>query len=172
MNAPDKPQRRRVLRWTLDLLLIVLVIGSVRLWMQRGMADGEAPPLSAVTLDGAPFSLADRKGPPLLLHFWATWCGVCSLSQSGVDALARDRPVITVAMNSGDAAAVRRHLRQHGLSHPVIVDPENTIAARFGVSAVPASFIIDREQRIRYRSTGYAPAWELRLRLWWYSLRG
>lgn len=155
----------RWISWPVQLLVVILLIGGLRLWMQGGMAEGHAPNIDATTLDGTRIQLADYAGEPLLLHFWAIWCGVCALTQPGIDQLAKDRPVLTVALRSGDRAAVRRHMADKGFDHRVILDENGTLAERFGVRGVPASFLIDGEQRIAFRNTGVTPAWELRLRM-------
>ncbi|WP_420427411.1 protein disulfide oxidoreductase [Algiphilus sp.] len=158
-------------RWLVDALIIVMIVAGVRLWMQRGMADGEAPEIAASTLDGTPVLLSQYADEPVLVHFWATWCAVCGLTQAGVDRLAEDRPVLTVALRSGTVEEVERHLQREGLRHPVLLDPDGAIAARFGVQGVPASFIVDTQGRIRFRNTGLTPAWELRLRMAWIDWR-
>lgn len=167
----SRPRARRWQRWLIDLLVLLLIVGSVRLWMQRGMIDGDAPEIAAATLDGTPVLLSQFADEAVLVHFWATWCGVCALTQGGIDRLSAERPVLTVALRSGGGDAVMRHLQRHELSHPVVLDDDGALAERFGVQGVPASFIVDRHGRIRYRNTGLTPAWELRLRMWWISRR-
>jgi thiol-disulfide isomerase/thioredoxin len=175
-----------------ELVVVLAIILGVRAWQQQGVASGPAPPLAGVLLDGQEyFSLAAPDGQaekpllglspwgrlrtphlghpwrsPVLVHFWSTWCPVCRLEQSSIDALARRAPVITVAMQSGDRDAVARHLRNEALSFPVLNDPDGAIAARWGVRAVPASFIVDGAGQIRYVETGYTTGVGLRLRLW------
>jgi thiol-disulfide isomerase/thioredoxin len=166
-NAASEAKAPRWRRWLAEALVVVLIVTGVRMWMQRGMTDGEAPALAAITLDGKPVQLADYADGPILLHFWASWCGVCALTQPGVDALSDDKAVLTVALHSGGAEAVSAHMQREGLSHPVVLDDSGVLAGRFGVSGVPASFIIDSAGRIRYRNTGLTPAWELRLRMAW-----
>ena len=102
----------------------------------------------------------------MLVHFWATWCPICRAEQGSIDALARDTPVITVAMQSGDRNAVVQHLRKEELNFPVLNDPDGVIAAQWGVRAVPASFIVDGAGQIRYVEVGYTTGIGLRLRLW------
>lgn len=171
-SPKDDPKRPRWRRWLVEALIVVVIVVGVRSWMQRGMVDGETPELAAATLDGEAVLLSRHADEPVLLHFWASWCGVCSITQPGIDKLAGDRPVLTVAMQSGGAEAVQRHLQRKGLTHPVIVDESGALAERFGVSGVPASFLIDADGRIRYRNTGLTPAWELRLRMAWLRWRG
>jgi len=146
-------------------VLLVLIVG-IRAWQQSGTASGPAPALAGELLDGKPVSLAAFAGRPVLVHFWATWCPICRAEQGSIDALARDVPVITVAMQSGDRDAVVQHLRKEELSFPVLNDPAGEIAAQWGVRAVPASFIVDGAGQIRFLEIGYTTGVGLRLRLW------
>ena len=158
--------KRRWLRRAVEVVVVLALILGARAWQQSGIASGPAPALTGVLLDGKPVTLAAFSGRPVLVHFWATWCPICRLEQDSIDALARDAAVITVAMQSGDRAAVVQHLRNETLSFPVLNDPDGVIAAQWGVRAVPASFIVDGAGQIRYVEVGYTTGIGLRLRLW------
>ena len=146
-------------------MVLVLILG-IRAWQQSGTASGPAPALAGELLDGKPVALAAFAGQPVLVHFWATWCPICRAEQGSIDALARDLPVITVAMQSGDREAVIQFLRKETLSFPVLNDPDGVLAAQWGVRAVPASFIVDGAGQIRFLEIGYSTGVGLRLRLW------
>ncbi|MDD3518725.1 MAG: redoxin family protein [Chromatiales bacterium] len=161
-----KPSRRRWLRWGVELLVIATLILGLRAWQMRDLVAGDAPALDAVLLDGTPVSLADYRGRPVLVYFWATWCGVCKANSGFVQGVSGDWPVLTVAMQSGGADEIRRHLGEHGLDFPVIPDELGQLSGRFGVRVVPTNFIIDGDGRIRYREVGFTTGWGLRLRLW------
>ncbi len=155
--------RSRVRRWLLEIGLLLLVFFGVRAWMTQDLAAGPTPPLNGLTLDGQPVQLAGDQ--PVLVHFWATWCPVCRTQEGTIDAIARDHRVITVALQSGEAAELRHHLEAEGLSLTVIPDPEGRIAAAWGVTGVPASFVV-RDGTIRFREKGYTSGPGLRARLW------
>ncbi|MBC7173859.1 MAG: protein disulfide oxidoreductase [Polyangiaceae bacterium] len=115
--------------------------------------------------DGALIELARAPGEPVLVHFWATWCGVCRAEEGTIDALADDHRVITIATQSGGAAEVGRYLSERGLDFPTVVDPHGEIARRWGVSAFPTSFVIDADGAIRNIEVGYTTSLGLRARL-------
>ena len=159
--------RRRVLRYAVELVVVLAIILAVRAWQQQDVVSGSAPALAGMLLDGKKhFSLTALNGQPVLVHFWATWCPVCRAEQDSIEALAKEYPTITVAMQSGGAEVVAAHLNKEALSFPVLNDPDGTIAAQWGVRAVPASFVVDGAGRIRFVEVGYTTGIGLRARLW------
>lgn len=159
--------KSRRVRLVAEIVVFVLIVFAVHAYNQRGTARGMAPPLEGTLLDGHHFDLASLRGRPVLVQFWATWCPICRLELGSIAAIAKDHAVITVAQQSGQAAAVRTFLKRQGVSFPVIVDPEGVLAQRYGVRAVPASFVIGPHGRIRFVEVGYTTGWGLRARLWW-----
>lgn len=143
-----------------------MLLLSIRAYQRRDMPGGAAPPLAGSDLQGQPVSLADYRGKPVLLHFWATWCGVCKVEQHNIDALTRDLPVLSVASQSGDANEVAAFVRERGIAPRVVVDEESTLARRFGVHAFPATFVIDARGAIRHVEVGYTTELGLRARMW------
>ena len=100
------------------------------------------------------------------MHFWASWCPICRAEQGSIEALARDYPAVTVAMQSGSDEEVARYMQKEALGLPVLNDPEGMLAAQWGVRGVPASFIVDGAGQIRFVEVGYTTEIGLRLRLW------
>ena len=167
---------RRV-RWGAHLrtlLMVLAVLLAAHFWQTRHVPRGPAPDFSALAVsaqDGAVLTLAQWRaahpGQPVALHFWADWCPICKLEEHSVSRVARDWPVLTVAMRSGDVAAVRRVLGQRALNWPTVIDPDGTVAGRYGFGAVPAFVAIGQDGRIRATSVGYTTELGMRLRLWW-----
>ncbi|MDO5693350.1 MAG: protein disulfide oxidoreductase [Pseudomonadota bacterium] len=157
---------------TLGMVLAVFL--TTHLWQTRHVPSGPAPEFSALAVsarDGAVLSLAQWRaahpGRPVALHFWAEWCPICKVEEHSVSRVSRDWPVLTVAMQSGDVAAVRRVLARRSLSWATVIDPDGTLAARYGFRAVPAFVVIGGDGRIRATSVGYTSEIGMRLRLWW-----
>lgn len=149
-----------------NVLVLVIIVAGIRWWQHRDMVSGAAPALQGVTLAGQPYTLAARPGKPVLVHFWATWCPICRMGQGGIDAIARDHLVVTVAMQSGDAQEIRAYLAKQGVGFPVLLDPDGALSSAWGVPAVPASFVVDAAGRIRFATVGYTTEAGLRARLW------
>jgi len=151
----------------LEILVILLIVASLRVYQTRNIVAGPAPVFDAVLLDGTPVSLAQLRGRPLLLHFWASWCPVCRVEQDTIQSISRDYPVLTVSIDDMPAAKLVEWMGEQGVSYPVIADPSRALSGRYGVNGVPTSIIIDAGGQIRFTEVGYTTEAGLRLRLWW-----
>ncbi len=167
----DKPAQSRAAKWrgyAVNLLIVIIVVTLVRTWQQRDIVSGIAPPLRGVTLAGQSYALSAHPQQPVLVHFWATWCPVCRAEQGNIAAISADNPnVITVAMQSGKPEEVARHMHEQKIHFPVLNDADGGLSTAWGVHAVPASFIIAPDGKIRFVEIGYTTEIGLRLRLWW-----
>jgi thiol-disulfide isomerase/thioredoxin len=168
--ANETNSKSRAARWrdfAINVLLFTVVIAGIRAWQQRDMASGVAPVLQGVTIAGQSYTLPAHPAQPVLVHFWATWCPVCRTEQSSIAAIAHDDPsLITIAMQSGKPQEVIQHMKEQGIDFPVVNDPDGSISRAWGVHAVPASFIVAPDGRIRFVEVGYTTSVGLRLRLW------
>lgn len=165
MRLSKGAPRTRWVRWGGNLLLLIILLAAVQWWQARGLAGGKAPELSGRNLSGDSISLQDYRGRPVLVHFWATWCPICRLEEKGIDSLALDYPVLTVATRSGSADALQQYLEAASLSFPVIVDDEGGIADRWRVRGVPVSYIVDAGGNISWAGAGYGTETGLRARM-------
>ncbi len=164
------------------LLLVAVVFFGVQGWQTRAVPD-ILPADARVQLlrgDGSThdMSLAEAvalmrtafEGQPVALHLWAEWCAICRVEEGSVTALGRDWPVLTVAMQSGPAAAVTQVQRQRGLPWVTLVDTQGQLTRELGFSAVPAFVVVDAKGRLRAPTVGFTSETGMRLRLWWARL--
>jgi peroxiredoxin len=152
--------------WSLQALLLLILLYAVHLWQTRNVVSGSAPPLVGQTLQGNRFDLAESHGAPQVVHFWATWCPVCGLELDNIAGLHPEHRVISVAMLSGSDKQILAYLSDQELDFPVISDPQGKLASTWGVTGVPATFVLDREGKIRFVEVGYTTSLGLRARLW------
>lgn len=171
ISVPERPtpahtRRRRIGRIAREIAIAVALLLGIRSCQQRGLPEGPAPALAGADLHGKPTDLADYRGAPVLLYFWATWCGVCEVEAANVQALSADLPVVGVASQSGDAATVRAHMAQEGLTFRSLNDPTGSLAKRFGVRAFPTLLVVDGAGHIAHAEVGYTTTLGLRARMW------
>jgi thiol-disulfide isomerase/thioredoxin len=114
---------------------------------------------NAVT--GATVSLQDaEKSGPVVLDFWATWCGPCRQELPHIAALAKKfrGRVQFYGVNSNDKPAqIQAFFRQFPPSFPTLVDARQTVGMAYGASAIPLTVLIDRQGRVRLLASGYDP---------------
>ena len=161
---------KKYYRLIVELTLILVILFAVRFWVQLDVASGTAPNISAFMLDGQYFDLYQNKPRPILVHFWATWCPVCKFEQSNIENIAKDHPVITIAMQSGDEHELNQFMREEKLSFNVINDESGELSRKYIIRGVPVSFIVNKENKIEFVEVGYTTELGLRMRLWWAGL--
>ena len=156
-------------RWQRRLLEAALILGVIfgaQYWQTRGLPEGIAPPLVGVLTDGQTIKVG-AGDTATLVAFWATWCPVCKAEEGNIVAVAKGHRVIPVAMQSGDAATVLKHLKERGIDLPQLIDADGRHAMNWRVSGVPTHFVVDGAGNVRFRVVGYATTWGLKARLWW-----
>ncbi len=154
----------------LEAVLIIAVVVAVQMYQSRGLPEGAAPPLEGVLTNGLPVKVGAGQtatGAATLVAFWATWCPVCKAEEGNIVSVAKDHHVVSVAMQSGDAAAVTKHLKERGIDLPTLVDADGRHANNWRVRGVPTHFVVDAAGNVRFRVVGYATTWGLKARLWW-----
>jgi len=118
----------------------------------RGYPSGTTPPLfNGHTLDARRVSIADLRGKVLLVNFWASWCRECRPEMPALERLHRElapRGLAVVGINAReDREAVRRYAKDLDLTFTLVLDPDGTINAAYGVVGLPTTFVIGRDGR-------------------------
>jgi peroxiredoxin len=100
-------------------------------------------------LDGGTFRLADQRGKVVLVNFWATWCPPCLEEMPAMERLWRkhkDAGFVLVAVSvDTDPKKVAPFVTEYKLTFPIALDPKMSVAERYGVRALPSSFILGKD---------------------------
>ena len=117
-----------------------------------------APGFQLTDTDGQSVSLSGFKGEPVLLNFWATWCGPCRMEMPYIQEVYNRRSehgVVVLSINIGESLTrVEEFMQDYNLSFPVLLDFEGNVAERYNVGGIPTTYFIDSEGIIRDMQIG------------------
>lgn len=139
-------------------VMSVLLAGGAHAAGFEARAATPAPELKARDLAGVPKTLADYRGEVVLLNFWASWCPPCLREMPSMERLRvkmAGRPLEIVALDSAETPEeVNAYLSRMKLGFPILLDPDGSNTRRWKVFALPTTFLLDAEGRVRYVLTG------------------
>lgn len=148
------------------LLFFALWIGYVLLVPNaNGKAPGtgipigaQAPDFELKTIDGKIVRLADFKGQPVMLNFFATWCPPCRTEMPTLQEIYREyesQGFVLLAINLNESnLAVNKFRESYGLTFPIVIDKEDRVSRVYDIVPLPTSYFVDRNGVVQGRWTG------------------
>ena len=112
----------------------------------------QAPDFTVYDLEGDPHRLSDYFGKPIVLNFWASWCGPCKSEMPDFEKvyqeLGEQVQFFVVNLTDGSMETVDTaygYIQEQGYTFPVFYDTDYDAASTYGISSIPTSFFIDSE---------------------------
>jgi thiol-disulfide isomerase/thioredoxin len=158
-NKTQKSLGQRIKRWSKELLSILLIVGVISAAMDfyrsQSMPQGNAIPMVGTSIQGEEIDLIElsKQGEPVIVYFWATWCGACKFVSPSVDWLAKSHNVVSVSLSSGPDERVSRYLKAKDYSFDVLNDTSGQIGRDWAISVTPTIAII-KDGEIKSITTG------------------
>ena len=105
---------------------------------------------------GEPLSLEQFRGRPVVLNFWATWCGPCYEEHPLLVSAARALPQVQFVgvVFQDTEERIRQFLAERGSAYPTLIDDAGKTAIAYGVGGVPETFFLDGTGRIVAKYSG------------------
>jgi peroxiredoxin len=116
-----------------------------------------APDFTATTLDGETIILDELRGQPVVLNFWATWCGYCRYQmpflQAASEEKANEMEFIGINIRE-NIDKVRQVIEYEGIDYTIVLDGNGAVANSYNVRPIPATFFLDEQGIIKQIKIG------------------
>jgi len=119
-----------------------------------------APDFELQNLEGQTVSLSDYRGSPVMLNFWASWCGPCRSEMPFFQQVYEDTEweaagLVILGVNIGESPSVAGgFMEDNGFTFPVLLDMTGEVAEMYNTRSIPATFFIDERGIIRHSDVG------------------
>lgn len=180
----------RQTRFTWSILLVLAaLLGSAWIAVSRAPVTTPAAPISLTeapivgyhapdfTLTspiGKSYTLSEiiaqngAAGQPVVLNFWASWCGPCRLEMPYFQnlSLKYNGRIGFIGVNQGESAQIVTDFgNEYNITYPLLADPDNTVNLRYDVRSLPTTVLIDRSGLVREVIIGAISQGTLEIRL-------
>ncbi len=159
------------------VILLALVLGGAWIFYSQAVTSGgvtggdaaalapapvaghPAPNFELKTLKGETLKLSDFQGKPVVVNFWATWCGPCraefpDFQEASVEN-ADDLVIIGVNSTASDQVEwVEDFVAEMGATFPIVLDEEGQVSETYQIRGLPTTIFVDRDGIVNEVFTG------------------
>lgn len=124
----------------------------------RSLLGLQAPDFTLQDTAGHSVNLQALQGKVVIVDFWATWCGPCRAQMPELQRIfleSAKKGLVVLGLNLGETAKeVVPFAAQESYTFPLLLGSEPDVSAKYFISAIPSTFVVDRHGRITFTSSG------------------
>lgn len=159
MKIKINEKTKNILIWILTAVLTVTAFFGVRHvvggWDCKGVEGKPAANFTVLNKNMEEVSLSDKKGKPVVINFWATWCSPCKAELPAFEKMYKkykgEVEFMMVNLTYGNnetVAKVRKFIQENGYTFPVYYDTQGKAADTYEVSAIRLTLFINADGNI------------------------
>ncbi|MCK5917564.1 MAG: TlpA family protein disulfide reductase [Cocleimonas sp.] len=150
-------------KFILFLCSFLLILSSAQVFAERPLLKqlsgrSTAPAFEYPDLNDKIHKLADYKGKPIVINFWATWCPPCRKEMPSMNRAwkhLKEEGIQMLAINVGeDEAAVHVYQNEHPIDFPILLDPTSESLEAWRIRGLPTTYIISPNGAVAYSAVG------------------
>lgn len=125
----------------------------------------EAGDWTLTSAEGKEFKLSELRGKIVLMDFWATWCGPCTMAMPGLQKLHekyKDKGVLVLGVNVFDEGDAVAYMKDQGYGYTTLLKGDE-VARDYGVQSIPQFYLIGPDGKVLHHSVGFDPKGEEKL---------
>lgn len=127
--------------------------------VQKPEVGYQAPHFTLTGLDQKTYKVGGKREKPVILNFWASWCGPCRMEapdlQKMYEKYGKQVDLYGVNVTSNDSPeSAMAFVQSYKLSFPIPMDVAGTVSNRYQIQAFPTTYLIDKEGIVRRKIIG------------------
>ena len=154
--------------------VLVIILAGAAIWQpsqdtravvaeQKPEVGFEAPHFSLKGLDQQTHEVSGKRGKPVLINFWASWCGPCKMEAPDLRKLhekyGQQIDFYGINVTSSDSPeSAAAFVKQYELTFPIPMDLTGQVASRYWVQAFPTTYLVDKQGIVRKKIIGMVDA--------------
>jgi len=119
--------------------------------------DSPAPDFELQAISGQTVRLSDLNGKPVVINFWATWCGPCVREMPALQKYQNRHPdLVVLGLNEGESVeVVKAFIDKMNFTYQILLDEKTQVAPQYQVMIMPTTYFVDENGIVLARHFGY-----------------
>jgi cytochrome c biogenesis protein CcmG, thiol:disulfide interchange protein DsbE len=160
VNNTEYPIDMKQLRWVVLGVVVFSALAYGQAKSPEKLVGKQIPAFSMTTFEGKKISSATLRGKPVILDFWATWCGPCKAASplmQKLHAKYASKGLVVIGANMGETdkgKMAAKYPKEHKYTY-TFTKNNDAFANKIGAEGIPLFIFIDKKGKVTQVETGY-----------------